>query len=69
MATASEIAIAIRTALANRASSGSAGIVSVTIDGISTTYNFDQAVKELQFWEKRAKGKRRFSNSFDLRNY
>jgi len=71
MATPAEIVTAIETAMASRATSGAAGVVSVTIDGVSTSYSFDEAVKALQFWERRAAvaaGKRRLVNTLDLRN-
>lgn len=31
-----------------------AGVVSVTVDGQVVTYNRQQAIQELSFWEKRA---------------
>lgn len=49
----------------------SPGVVSVTIDGISTTYSWAQAKDQLLFWERRAArlaGTRRFVNTIDLRN-
>jgi uncharacterized protein YccT (UPF0319 family) len=72
MATASEIVTALETALAARASSGTMGVVSVNIDGTTTTYaSFDVLLKELQYWQKQAAkqaGKRRLVNTLDLRN-
>lgn len=59
---------AIETALANRASA--AGLVSVSIDGTTTNYSWDDAVKMLNFWRKelaRVEGKRSLVNSIDLR--
>lgn len=66
--TAAEIATAIRTAMATRAPG--AGVVSVTVDGVTTNYSFDQAVAALRFWERRAAaeaGTRRLVNTLDLR--
>jgi len=66
-----QIADAIRTALATHAANGAAGVVSVTIDGIQTQYNFDKAVAELEFWERRAaktSGKKTMFGTLDLRN-
>lgn len=69
MATPAEIVTAIETAMAQQATAP--GVVSVSIDGVSTTYNWDQAVKMLEFWERRASvaaGKRRLVSTLDLRN-
>ena len=30
-----------------------AGVVSVSVSGVSTTYNRDQAIKELNYWRRR----------------
>lgn len=60
-----EIVAAIRNAMAVKAASGTAGVVSVTIDGISTTYSWDEAKRQLQFWERRANlasGKKKLFN-------
>ncbi len=70
-ATDQEIADAIRTALAKRATSGATGAVTVTIDGISTTYDEAQARTALDYWERRAArsaGSRRRVSTIDLRN-
>jgi hypothetical protein len=61
---------ALELALASRAGSA-AGTVSVTIDGVATTYSFDQAVAELAFWEGRLQkkaGTRKCVRTIDLRN-
>lgn len=68
MATPSEIVTAIETALAQQAAAP--GVVSVSIDGVTTTYNWDTAVKMLTFWERRAAiaaGTKRLVNTIDLR--
>jgi hypothetical protein len=57
--------------LAGMANQSAPGVVSVTIDGISTTYSWTQAKDQLQFWERRASksaGKRRMVVTLDLRN-
>ena len=56
--------------MANAAATGAAGVVSVSIDGVSTTYNWDQAQRMLEFWERRlarSSGKRRLFSTMDLR--
>ena len=63
---AAQIAAAIEAEMATHPS----GIISVTIDGVATTYSWDQAVKALEFWEERAAraaNKRRIFNYIDLR--
>jgi len=59
MATAAEIADAIRSAIAQRATDGAIGVVSVNIDGIQTTYSETQARQALEYWERRAARARR----------
>jgi len=54
-----QIADAIRTALADRASAGGAGTVSVTIDGVTTQYDWEAAKNQLLFHERRAGRPRR----------
>ena len=52
--TDSEIANAIRNALARRAQLGQTGVVSVMIDGLETRYDEKTALVQLDFWERRA---------------
>jgi len=65
-----QIATAIKTAMAANAAAGSVGVVSVTIDGITTQFSWPQAQQQLEWWERRAaraSGKRRLFSSMDLR--
>jgi len=65
-----QIADSIRTQLAARASDGATGIISVTIDGVTTQFSEPEARKALDYWEaraKRASGKRRRIYTMDLR--
>lgn len=69
MATAAEIADAIRNALAQRATDGATGVVSVQIDGIQTTFSEPQARQALEYWEKRAaRARRPMIRGIDLRD-
>jgi len=64
--TSAEMVDALKKALAS-----GAAVVSVSIDGSSTTFGREQALKELQFWERRAAreaGTLRTATSFDLSN-
>ena len=70
MATAARIADDIRNALAARAAAGGTGSVTVSIDGMATTYDERQALEALAFWESRAaraSGRRRTISTMDLR--
>jgi hypothetical protein len=61
---------ALEAALATRATAGSAGTVSVTIDGVSTTFSIAAAIEELRFWESRlqtASRTRKMVRTIDLR--
>lgn len=65
-----QVADAIRVQLANRAAAGTTGVISVTIDGVATTYNEQAAREALEYWEKRAEragGRRRRVYTVDLR--
>lgn len=52
--TDAEIADAIRTALARRALAGATGSVTVTFDGVTSTYDEAGARSALEYWERRA---------------
>jgi hypothetical protein len=46
-------------------------VVSVTIDGVTTQFNRQQALQELAFWERRAAraaGRRPIASSINLRH-
>jgi hypothetical protein len=67
---ATDIASGIREALARRAAAGATGSVTVVIDGISTSFNESEALKALEYWERRAaraKGSRKIVQTLDLR--
>lgn len=49
MATDAEMVEVLRNALAT-----GAGVVSISVDGVTVSYSREQALRELQFWEKRA---------------
>ena len=68
--TAAQIADQIAAAIAARAQDGGAGQVTVTIDGVTTTYSEKDAQDALHFWERRAareSGRRRRVVPIDLR--
>jgi len=48
-ATAAEMVDLLKTALETNA-----GVVTVNVNGLNVTYNRDQALRELTFWERRA---------------
>ncbi len=65
-----QVADSIRSQLATRAAGGQSGIVSVTIDGVTTQFDEAGAREALDYWEaraKRASGKRRRVRTMDLR--
>jgi hypothetical protein len=70
MATAAETAAAIRAALSDLAPS--AAVVSVSIDGITTSYSQGEARRALDYWERRAareSGARPISASIKLSGF
>jgi hypothetical protein len=70
MATAAETAAAIQAQLAARAAAGSTGAVSVTVDGVATTFDERQAREALAYWQRRAAeeaGGGRIARTLDLR--